>query len=658
MGVLGLYADITERKELEEALRESEEKFRILFEKSKDAILLEGETGFFQCNDACVTLFGLRSRDDLIGKSPAEISPPTQPNGEASAPLAKSYARQAMEKGVARFEWVCRRFDGTEFPADILLNRVKFQDQDAIHAVVRDISDRKRMERSLEKKSYDLSHRISELKCLVGIANLRDDPDLSLAEFLQKVIELVPVALHYPEHAVACITLGDESYQTKEYVQTESMHETEVHAFGEVKGVIRAGYACEVGDPARSELLHEEIDLMSRISREIGVFLETRQAEHTLRRTVAQYTAMINTVPAIMYLKDVENKYVAVNEAFAEAVGRPVEDFIGTSGDGVLPAPMAEKFRSLDKTVMEENRRLVQHEERIDDLGDEPRWVSATRVPVHDDRGHVTGVVGLIQDVTEYRLNREQLVQADKLAAIGTLAAGVAHEINNPIGFISSNLNTMSKYLKRMVEYCNTHGCTEDAESKKMHDILEDFQDAVAESIEGTSRVRRIVSDLKNFSRVDRSEKEYMNIQDGLESTLNIVWNELKYKCTVEKDYGDVPDVYCMPNQINQVFMNLLINASQAIVGEGGLIKIRTWSDGSRVNISISDNGTGIDPKHQRKIFEPFFTTKDVGKGTGLGLSLAYDIVKKHGGEIEVQSEVGNGSEFIVHLPVKGLDDD
>ena len=657
IGVLGLYADITERKELEEALRESEEKFRVLFEKAGDAIMLEGESGFIQCNDACKRMFGLESKEYLVGKSPAEVSAPVQSDGEPSAEAARRHAQEALDTGMARFEWMCQKLDGTVFPAEVTLSRVRFHDRDVIHVVVRDISDRKRMEKSLQKKSQDLSQRIKELKCLVGIAKLRDETSLSLGEFLQKAIELVPNAFQYADKAAAKITVENESYQTNGYVDNPSMHETKIDVFGEVKGTIRAGYVDTVPEPDGG-LLHEEIDLMSRISRDIGVFLESRRAEHMLRRTVAQYTAMINTVPAFMYLKNADNKYVTVNEAFSKAVGRPVSDFIGSTGDGVLPGSMAEEFSALDAAVMAEDRRFVQHEERIDELSDEPQWISATRVPVHDDKGAVTGMVGLIQDVTEYRLNREQLVQADKLAAIGTLAAGVAHEINNPIGFISSNLNTMSKYLKKICAYCALHGGEETDELKKMHVMLEDFQDAVAESIDGASRVRRIVSDLKNFSRADKSEKESMNVLEGLESTLNIVWNELKYKCTVEKEYGEVPDVLCMPNQINQVFMNLLINAGQAIVGEGGVIRIRTWAEGGWVYISIKDNGSGIEAKHLSKIFEPFFTTKEVGKGTGLGLSLAYDIVKKHAGEIEVQSEVGKGTEFIVRLPVKGPEDE
>jgi signal transduction histidine kinase len=274
-----------------------------------------------------------------------------------------------------------------------------------------------------------------------------------------------------------------------------------------------------------------------------------------------------------------------------------------------------------------------------------------------DAHGTPAGVVGMTQDITESHVAREKLVQADKLAAIGTLAAGVAHEINNPIGFVRSNLNTMAKYLAKLRKIVESVPAEDQDEREMVTEMCDDFADAIAESIDGTTRVKNIVADLKSFSRVDRSEKEHANLNEGLESTLNIVWNELKYKCKVEKEYGELPDLYCVPNQLNQVFMNLLMNAGHAIETEG-TIWIKTWADEDNVWVSIKDSGAGIPREIQSKIFEPFFTTKQVGKGTGLGLSLTFDIIEKHGGTIEVHSEPGQGAEFRVCLPRTGVSDE
>ena len=191
----------------------------------------------------------------------------------------------------------------------------------------------------------------------------------------------------------------------------------------------------------------------------------------------------------------------------------------------------------------------------------------------------------------------------------------------------------------------------------KLDIIFDDLPNVITESQEGTERVRKIVADLKSFSRVDDAKLQHANINEGLESTLGIVWNELKYKATVKKEYGDIPQILCYPGQLNQVFVNLLVNASQAIE-EKGEICIRTFAEAEQLCIEITDTGKGIPEEEIPRLFEPFFTTKPVGKGTGLGLSIAYEIINKHGGTIEVKSKVGQGTAFTIRLPLKGIEDE
>jgi signal transduction histidine kinase len=261
-----------------------------------------------------------------------------------------------------------------------------------------------------------------------------------------------------------------------------------------------------------------------------------------------------------------------------------------------------------------------------------------------------------------------QLLQSEKLASVGQLAAGVAHEINNPIGFVNSNLGTLKRYitdlLRAMTAYENSEGeLTEGtravlAEMKRQIDFVylrEDAGSLLTESMEGLMRVKRIVQDLKDFSHVEESEKQWADLEHGLDSTLNIVWNEIKYKAEVIKEYGGMPKILCIPSQLNQVFMNLLMNAAQSIEGHGR-ITIRTGQEGDNVWVEVEDTGKGINPEHLNRIFDPFFTTKPVGTGTGLGLSLSYSIVQKHGGHIEVKSSLGKGTTMRVWLPAK-IDD-
>lgn len=260
--------------------------------------------------------------------------------------------------------------------------------------------------------------------------------------------------------------------------------------------------------------------------------------------------------------------------------------------------------------------------------------------------------------------SQSQLLQSEKMASIGQLAAGVAHEINNPVGFVNSNLGALKRYaddlLKLLAVYERVEGSLPDTDQQEIkllktkidaEYLREDISNLLSESLDGLQRVTRIVQDLKDFSHVDESERQWANLESGLESTLRVVWNEIKYKAEVVKEYGNIPQIECFPSQLNQVFMNLLMNAVHAIE-DRGQITIRTGHEQGTVWIEVEDTGKGIKPEHLGRIFEPFFTTKPVGKGTGLGLSLSYGIVNKHGGRIEVASEIGKGTKFTVYLPV------
>ena len=261
---------------------------------------------------------------------------------------------------------------------------------------------------------------------------------------------------------------------------------------------------------------------------------------------------------------------------------------------------------------------------------------------------------------------QHQLLQSEKMASVGQLAAGVAHEINNPIGYVHSNLGTLEDYTQDLLQLVQAYEAEERAITEAA--VLErlrvakkkagieflrtDMGALMNETRDGISRVKKIVQDLKDFSRIDATDEwHWADLHKGLDSTLNIIWNELKYKAEVRKEYAAIPEVECRPSQLNQVFMNLLVNAGHAIADKG-LITIRTGQEGKQVWVAIEDSGQGIATEHLTHIFDPFFTTKPIGQGTGLGLSLSYSIVQNHGGRIEVQSTLGQGSIFKVWLPI------
>lgn len=308
--------------------------------------------------------------------------------------------------------------------------------------------------------------------------------------------------------------------------------------------------------------------------------------------------------------------------------------------------------RTRDEAALRESRDKL--EERV---LSRTAALHAVNETLHEEKERLAVLIKQLEET------QSQLMQSERMASIGQLAAGVAHEINNPVGFVNSNLGSLQRYvddmLRLLAAYEQTESVMPEATAQDIRRIKkevdvdfmrDDLTALLAESQDGLKRVTRIVQDLKDFSHVDESERQWSDLEAGIESTLRVVWNELKYKAEVVKEYGGIPKIECHPFQLNQVFMNLLVNAAHALEDKG-TITVRTGQDENDVWVQVQDTGKGIKPENLPRVFDPFFTTKPVGKGTGLGLSLAYGIVKKHSGRIEVRSEVGQGTTFTVTLP-------
>ena len=409
---------------------------------------------------------------------------------------------------------------------------------------------------------------------------------------------------------------------------------------------------------------------------------------------------LVDNIPFRIYAKDRASQFLFGNNRMARLAGvdTPAQ-LIGKTDYDFFPADLAAKYFADEKQVMDSGQSLFDYEELVEDQDTgELGWTVTTKVLLRDEQGVVNGIVGIGYDVTqrkqmEARLRERtqalevanatleaekeqqrilirklsdmqgQLLQSEKMASIGLLAAGVAHEINNPLAFISANFGALERDARDILRLINAFEGVEgllpgDARAPVacmkqdigLDDIRMDLDDLFKESREGLQRVKHIVQNLKDFSRPGGTQKEMADLEQGLDSTLNVAWNEIKYKADVVKEYAGIPALYCLPSQINQVFLNLLINAAHAIDGKGTIV-VRTGFDDKAVWVEVEDNGSGIAPEHLEHIFEPFFTTKPVGKGTGLGLSIVYGIVQSHQGKIDVKSVVGRGTTFRVTLP-------
>jgi signal transduction histidine kinase len=248
---------------------------------------------------------------------------------------------------------------------------------------------------------------------------------------------------------------------------------------------------------------------------------------------------------------------------------------------------------------------------------------------------------------TELRETQAQLTQAEKMKSLGQLVAGVAHELNNPIGFVHANLQLLDEFVMKLLEAQRTG-----ADQEQIREAIERL---LVRSREGTERVKKIVQDLRTFSRMDQAELQFADLNEEIERALTLMEPRFRNEIDVERDFGELPRVRCYAGQLNQVILNLLMNACDAL-GERGTIRIRTRQRGEGVRLEFSDDGPGIPPEVRSRIFDPFFTTKPVGAGTGLGLSLSHSIVERHGGSLVVDSEVGVGTTFAIDLPIVAPD--
>lgn len=400
--------------------------------------------------------------------------------------------------------------------------------------------------------------------------------------------------------------------------------------------------------------------------------LEARNTE--LQRLVTQvecikreWESSLDCIDQVIVLVDVAGVICRINRAVTRLYGQEPAALVGQPLAAFLPAAVVDTVLNYGSGEFFDDRLQ--------------RWFAWQSVPLATQQlvTRRAELVVTLHDVTELRhvttelaeayasqqQTQTQLVQQEKLATIGQMAAGVAHEINNPVGFIKSNLGTLAKYAGRLRGYIDQleqllrqtgdaaalSGLQEARRQHKVTGALEDIDDLIAESLDGAGRVQVIVQNLKSFSRVDDAGFQWTDLHECLESSLNIAWNEIKYRARVERDYAELPPLYCCPQQLNQVFLNLLVNAAQAIA-EQGLIELRTRQEGDFLVVEIEDSGCGMAPEVIECIFDPFYTTKPAGEGSGLGLSICSDIVQKHHGELRVRSVVGRGSCFSVRLPL------
>jgi len=417
--------------------------------------------------------------------------------------------------------------------------------------------------------------------------------------------------------------------------------------------------------------------------------------EDALRHSELMYQHLVEALPQMILCKDLEGRFTFANQRFCQELGKPLEEIVGKTDFDFFPRELAEKYRSDDRRVLETGEVLDVVEEHVTPRG-ETLYVQVMKSPLRMHDGSIFGLQGIFWDVTERqraeRLLKEQnitlqqlarsereahealksaqsrMVQAEKLASLGQLVAGVAHEINNPLAFVANNVGVLERDVRDMISLIKLYGerkqpgAAVEAIDQQIAQVADDLDldytlanlpRLIDRTREGLRRIERIVKDLRLFARVDEGEWNEVDLNPGIESSINMVTGYArKQGVALVSQLEPLPPFLCKGARIHQVVVNLLMNAIDATPA-GGRVTVRSRFDkaADQVVIEVLDTGPGVDPAIRDRIFDPFFTTKPVGQGTGLGLSISYGIVHEHGGSIEVDSSPEGGACFRMHLP-------
>ncbi len=706
MGVTFAALDITVRKKTEEDLRKSEEKYHSIMRNMQEGYFevdLHGNLTFV--NEAMCANLGFTEKE-LIGMNFRQYT-----NEETARQLYQVYNKifkTGQRVKTASFEFI--RKDKTKIYSETSASLILDEQGKPIgfRGVSRDVTERKQMEDALresEEKYRTILESIDdgyyEIDLNGNYTFFNDAEARNLGYGREEMMGMNSHKYQDEETYKRTRKAFNDLYRTRipiKSLEMEAIRKDGTRVFNEISASL-------ITD-------NEEKPIGFRgITRNISV---RKEAEKALRESERKYRFITENITDIIWIAGLDLLTTYVTPSIQRLLGFTQEERMKQNLDQQLtPDSLTLLFDTLNRELALEKQGGADPSRRVDlqleyyHKDGSTRWLDVAISGIRDDKGALTSIYGTARDITERKMTEEALerhrdvlltknreleesrrnvqltlerlgqayeelkmtqakiLQQEKMASIGQLAAGVAHEINNPVAFIASNLNTLDKYTRRFLDFLHDQEvviksvCATEAMEKlekrrkelKIDYIKEDVNKLLQESVEGTERVQKIVRQLTRFSRVDDADYLEADINEVMEQSINLVWSELKFKAVLHKNYGKLPVTKCFPQQISQVFINLLLNAFQAIP-EKGEIKIKTWQKNNEIFVSISDTGVGIPSANMGKIFEPFFTTKELGKGTGLGLSISYEIIRRHEGDISVESKEGKGTNFTIRIPV------
>ncbi len=423
---------------------------------------------------------------------------------------------------------------------------------------------------------------------------------------------------------------------------------------------------------------------------------DLNQAKAQVEKSHARFREIIESVSDIYFIHDLAGHFTYLAPQVTKILGYPIENLLGHSLEEITHPDHLEPIETMLKQLIETQVPHDNIEMRVRHANGNWIWLSVSHSVMVDETNMIIGIQGFARNINDRKVAEQnlqartehleqtlkelqrtqvQMIQSEKMSSLGQLVAGIAHEINNPVNFIYGNLSYSDQYSQDLIRIITAYQAELPEPSAALQEMIDtidldylimDLPKLVNSMKVGADRIREIVLSLRNFSRLDEAEFKVAEIHSGIDSTLMILQNRLKAKngqpaIIINLDYGDIPNVECYAGQLNQVFMNIIVNAIDALEEsfiQGHVlnpeITIQTLKQDDRVIISIMDNGVGIEPEQMHRLFDPFYTTKPIGKGTGMGLSISYQIVVgRHGGTLDCISAIGSGTKFIITLPIK-----
>ncbi len=668
--------DITQRKEAERALKESEEKYRTLLESMNEVVILADNNHVVQYVNSQFTKALGYEPEEIVGKvgykmlhDPEDYIVVENANANRISKQSSSYELAFKSKKGEKFIFLVS--GAPLFDA--------FGNTMGSIGSMMDITERKKAEKELHE-SQQLFETLAHMSP-VGIFRTR--PDGYTTYVNPKWCELSGLT---PEQAAGDGWLTalhpDDRYAIEDGWRQKTR--TEVSSVAEYRFIQPNGEVVWVLGNARPE-----IDMYGTIKGYVGTITnitELKKAQQELVRQSNFISSLVNATPIPIFFKDTKARFNGCNQAFTDFTGVSVQDIMNKTVIEVWPNQLSVQFHESDLNLLKQPKKIIYENKLIDGKGEERDVIIAKDV-CYDENKKVAGIICAFIDISEQKqtaiqlenyknhlellvkqrteelvaaneeltaTNEElhnqreelettltklqktqnQLIQSEKMASLGILAAGVAHEINNPLNFILGGTTALENYL---------------AENAPEH--IQNLADLIEIIKTGVKRSATIVSSLNHYSRRDDTKNSICNVQAIIDNCLLMLNNQLKGKIIIEKDYKPIPSIKCNEGKIHQAVLNIITNASHAIDNEGTII-IKTRKVDNLIQIEFNDSGSGISPENIGRITDPFFTTKAPGKGTGLGLSITQSIIDEHKGKLEFESELGKGTKVFVYLPI------